>query len=420
MGKKRLKQQRKRGTPAIKSGLVYHGLYNQGATCYLNSVLQVLFMTNEIEGRFDCNIQADLQLKKTSEDLKSGVCHTTNITSTLGIQNVYEQCDAAECLEKILHVVSPAVSEIFQGQLRYRTKCSEEHDVIEEKSSFFILPLSIHATRGQSYSVKRGFEMLFHPATFSGENNVYCNACERKTEATTECHMDKYPQILIMLLKRVDINYSRMSAVKTDCFVAVPSSLQREKVSYELYGIVDHSGSVSGGHYTATIQSSEDKMWYVFDDSHIYKAKRQPFVKEGTYMSRDAYLLMYRKVPGSQMPLSGDTSPQWPLPGAKGGEAWSATLDQVKGDEVEHGRNAERNDDGDDRQMEKYGQAREQGRRWPDGENEDEERGGTSKTRPEGQFSTRRLCCWFRIYGRRATAFALCCVVIPLLYRCKK
>ncbi|XP_036968998.1 nuclear polyadenylated RNA-binding protein 3-like [Acanthopagrus latus] len=63
----------------------HHGLINQGATCYLNSVLQVLFMTTEIHHRLDP--QTDRELRQIFTDLKTKTCRTGNITRSLKIEN---------------------------------------------------------------------------------------------------------------------------------------------------------------------------------------------------------------------------------------------------------------------------------------------------------------------------------------------
>ena len=38
--------------------------------------------------------------------------------------------------------------------------------------------------------------------------------------------------------------------------------------------MVDHTGSLQGGHYTATVLSSEDSTWYMFNDEHVNKVSR--------------------------------------------------------------------------------------------------------------------------------------------------
>ncbi|XP_056225850.1 ubiquitin carboxyl-terminal hydrolase 47-like [Seriola aureovittata] len=209
---------------------------------------------------------------------------------------ISEQGDAAECLELILHKVSPQVSEVFQAKLTNTTKCTEGHIINEETNPFWTLPLSLKDTNDTTYHVEEGFNNIFQSKSYSGDNMVYCNECKKKTDATSGCEMEQCPQILTLLLKRFDFDYNTMSDVKSTRCVEVPHTLQVKNKEYKLYGMVNHMGSLSGGHYTATILSSEDENWFEFNDSHVQKVKEQPFANHRPYTSATVYLLTYRAV----------------------------------------------------------------------------------------------------------------------------
>jgi len=60
---------------------------------------------------------------------------------------------------------------------------------------------------------------------------------------------------------------------------------------YDLYGVVNHYGSLSSGHYTSFIASKGS--WMYCDDSRIVPADAKDVV------GRSAYILFYRRVRAS-------------------------------------------------------------------------------------------------------------------------
>lgn len=112
---------------------------------------------------------------------------------------------------------------------------------------------------------------------------------------TQGCVMQRYPKVLMLLLKRFMFDYSSWMNVKNNRPVDIPCTLQIPNVceqywcilylfsnlypkvivffkgeqnqDYELYAIVDHVGSLKNGHYSARIK--DDKGWCNFNDSWV-------------------------------------------------------------------------------------------------------------------------------------------------------
>lgn len=63
---------------------------------------------------------------------------------------------------------------------------------------------------------------------------------------------------------------------------------------YDLYGVVNHSGCLGGGHYTAQCFNREESKWYNFNDSFV-----KPFSAydslESEILTPRAYVLFYQK-----------------------------------------------------------------------------------------------------------------------------
>ena len=128
----------------------------------------------------------------------------------------------------------------------------------------------------------------------------YCKQCETHVEALKKLDLYRLPPILVMHLKR--FNYSRLWRDKISTLVdfplanldmtpyVLPHAPRTEAPIYDLYAVVNHFGSMGGGHYTAYTQHAEEGTWHLYDDSHC-----TPVDAEAALHNAAAYVLFYKR-----------------------------------------------------------------------------------------------------------------------------
>lgn len=147
-------------------------------------------------------------------------------------------------------------------------------------------------------------------------NQWSCPKCNKSTQAKVFLRLKSLPEVLIIHLKR--FSHAGQNLEKFTGTVEIPlKDLELNKyiadqkgiysqAKYELFGVVNHQGSLSRGHYTSltklkkkansstpsSSQSSQssDEEWVLFDDTSVKRGVDiQDFLKE------QPYILFYRR-----------------------------------------------------------------------------------------------------------------------------
>lgn len=72
-------------------------------------------------------------------------------------------------------------------------------------------------------------------------------------------------------------------------YIKIDHKAEGTSTIYDLYGVVNHFGSLNGGHYTATCKNSIDDNWYYFNDSSVSGTSGSKVMADA------AYVLFYRR-----------------------------------------------------------------------------------------------------------------------------
>ncbi len=179
------------------------------------------------------------------------------------------------------------------------------------------------------YDLNYLLENFSKPEVLDPNNSWFCSKCKAHVRATKKIEIYKLPKYLIIHLKKLKL-YSKqiplitfplenldMSryAINTDSvrsYHAEPEEFYKpedldyykskkkshilnhdeemiNKARYNLYGVVNHSGSQHFGHYTSFCKADDGK-WYSFNDSMVNKISSKDVVGD------DAYMLFYKRI----------------------------------------------------------------------------------------------------------------------------
>ncbi|XP_051874681.1 ubiquitin carboxyl-terminal hydrolase 47-like [Pristis pectinata] len=235
-----------------KSPKEFAGIRNQGATCYLNTLLQTLYMSPEVKDainrlneqpiqskkNLNKNISIGHQLKELFEKLDAKETGNTHgITRNLGIK-VYKQQDVAEYFRKIVNKLAEEsdgktcnISQIYQSKVINSLTCLECNIEAPEECCLLDIPLSVHLNDcGSSIqSVNAALQDFLKAVILDGDNLCYCETCQKKTKTEMRYYFERLPQILVLQLKRFEFDYSMMTFKKLHNKVQIPLSLKFQK-----------------------------------------------------------------------------------------------------------------------------------------------------------------------------------------------
>ncbi|XP_020285406.1 ubiquitin carboxyl-terminal hydrolase 47 isoform X2 [Pseudomyrmex gracilis] len=418
----------------IKTETNYVGLVNQAMTCYLNSLLQALYMTPEFRNALynweyvdgsekDEALSIPYQLQKLFLNLQTSTksaVETTSLTKSFGWDSTeaWQQHDIQELCRVMFDALeqkfknteqSDLINRLYEGKMIDYVKCLECGTEKTREDTFLDIPLPVRpfGSNVAYNSVAEALRAFVQYETLEGANQYHCEKCNKKCDAHKGLKFTKFPYLLTLHLKRFDFDYKTFHRIKLNDKVTFPdildlnsfiptttsqespggeediglgikcddssttdsgtldddcvpcdnslsnsnhstnhdqdddegidmsngpstsscnshhdneknraallgnmvgNMLRKGPYIYELFSIMIHSGSASGGHYYAYIKDFRTQQWLCFNDQSVTRITHDDIQKtygggpsrayySGAYScSTNAYMLMYRQI----------------------------------------------------------------------------------------------------------------------------
>jgi len=201
-----------------------------------------------------------------------------------------------------IRVDSSQIVDIFVGQLKSTLTCSVCSNISVTFDPFWDLSISIPGSPGYGpeITLEKCLENFTKTETLDGNEKAYCSKCKTHQKSTKRFTIERFPEVLVIHLKRFKGDEKLRTVVRFPLLgldIGPYSSSRTNCCSYNLYGISNHSGNVTSGHYIGYCKHPFNNCWACYDDSNVRSVNSQA-VKE-----TEAYVLFYEMSEGSKSVL---------------------------------------------------------------------------------------------------------------------
>ncbi|GAA5981709.1 hypothetical protein JCM10908_004573 [Rhodotorula pacifica] len=199
------------------------------------------------------------------------------------------------------------IVQCFQGQFRNQMRCLTCQKTSTTYNTFMPLSVPIPGGRGiHKVSLMACLETFVRDEILDRDDAWHCPRCKKERKSVKKLSLSKLPPILVIHLKRFSFHGPFSDKLETqvqypltglDLTPFLPPPLYDKRGQgigggppngyvYDLFGVTNHYGNLSSGHYTAFVRSGKE--WFNIGDSKVTPCN--PKVVES---AKSAYILYY-------------------------------------------------------------------------------------------------------------------------------